>query len=153
MVSRRDISIICIICVVCVCGVYSQTIVSETPRMTGAPIQSDKKMENALNDVRNSKEFKAASQQKAGYVVQRLEKGQLLGSWSQVVAGTNMKYLFKTELGFECFRIWVHFSGRWRKITRYATGEDKEKVFEECSSFRRPPSSEESIETRLFTTN
>ena len=125
-------AMVCVIlCVSCVMGKR----VGGRYGMVGAPVREQSTKEDAISNIMQSEEVEGVQDLHKASLKERLEKGTLIDSWSQPVAGTNWKYLFTTDKGFECFRVYINFTGSPKQISRYAVGSDKDKVFEECSSF------------------
>ena len=107
----------------------------------GARDVTEKNPVKARKDILSTAEIAEAGEDNAGKLSGLLKDENLLRVSSQVVAGVNMRYLYKTSRGFECFRVYLPlpFMNSPNKLSRYAAGQDIDKVWEECNSFWAVP--------------
>ena len=118
------------------------------PVLTGGPVMvggatevQEKNPVQARKDILLSAEIVEAGTEKSDRLGALLKDENLLRVSSQPVAGTNMRYLYKTARGYECFRIYIPlpFMNSPNKLSRYAIGSDIEKVWGDCNSFWATP--------------
>ena len=101
--------------------------------MVGGPTESTTTIQEALKVISSAEEFA-----KIPKATQNLKKifgqAKVLKYTSQVVAGTNKAYLLSTKRGFECFRIYVRFTGK-ASLSKYGRGTSEDNVWGECTNF------------------
>ena len=75
-----------------------------------------------------------STRDRQGFLADLFKDATLLKTLTQVVAGTNYTFLFKTKRGLECFKVYNSFDGS-TSLIRYAHGDQEASVLRDCRSF------------------